>query len=1329
MARVSRRRLVDARWAFALLLVLVPIFAAIPPHALSAQTSTAPPVAGDWPVVPGEIIVKFKAETTAEQKEQSLAEVGAAELSSIDELNAKLATLAPEEVAEALAELGMDPRVEYAEPNYVIQMYQSDEARRSNDPELWLQWGLDNTGQVIEAQSGLPGADIGAAQAWALSTGSPEVVVAVIDSGIDFGHPDLGGSAIDNPRMWKNPGETCYGCMADGLDNDGNGITDDWRGWDFVHESENPLDENGHGTHVAGIIGATGDNGVGIAGVNWQVTIMALKIFGESGLGETDAGARAVLYAAQKGADVINASWGGWAPSQTLRDAITIAGQQGVLFVAAAGNDGFNTDLFGHFPSGMAEPTIISVAATDNQDQLAGFSNYGLRSVDLGAPGVDVYSLWLSNSIESPYRYASGTSMASPHVAGAAALVKARFPDATPLGVKALLLSTAERLPALAGLVASGGRLDVGAAAGCNAQPSLWIEEPLAGFAAEPGQPVEFVALAANCAALDGLVVSADANGEPVTLTADGNGYYRGAWTPQQPGAVTITLTGQVGDNQATAAVSGEVVLNYQFSNAAFEWIDATDGGQQIAFADERDAGALVGLPFPFTFYDRTFEQITVGENGLISFGDSFVSTQDDEEIPEPGLPDGFIAPYWDDLDLRDGGSVWVRTIGEAPNRRLVVAWVEVAHQLASGAGTFELVLEEGSNEFLFQYQNILFGSASYGYGRSATIGVEHFTGTVGRQFAFHEPALYEYEGLIAIRGSLRAPDAPEVETRALEPIPTDQLYTQQLQAVGGSPPYTWSLAAGALPAGLSLDPLTGILAGTPYQAGYASFTVQATDSSEAARTAQQELALDVRPGYRITDTAWEWIDAGDGGEQLPMEDDDEVVIVPLPFPITMWGEAFSEAHVSFNGLLTFGDGQRASSFIDNPIPSRNLPNGVVAVYWDDLVQTETSGVWVRVVDAEPNRRLIIMWRDVGRYPDHGAATFEVILEEATQDIVYQYQDLDFGDLSYDLGASATIGVESPDGALAVQFSHEDTLVAGYIGTTGVRFSTHDPAELVPVIDNLPEGELRAPYHATLAVDGGSAPWNWAVSEGALPPGLMLDPASGALTGLPGVVGTFAFTAEVRDAAGQALTIPYSITILPSFAVSDGPFEWLAPGAGAVRLSYTDDDEGAMVELPFPFSFYGVEYQDLQVSTNGFLVFGDSPAGAFINTALPNPRDPNGVVAVFWDDLTPDTGGGVWVETIGEVGQQRFIVTWLDAPRFRDIGAGTFQIILEEGSNAIVMQYLDVEFGDARYDWGADATVGVEAPSGVVGTTFAFDQPVLAVYQGQRSLRFTPLLE
>jgi hypothetical protein len=393
------------------------------------------------------------------------------------------------------------------------------------------------------------------------------------------------------------------------------------------------------------------------------------------------------------------------------------------------------------------------------------------------------------------------------------------------------------------------------------------------------------------------------------------------------------------------------------------------------------------------------------------------------------------------------------------------------------------------------------------------------------------------------------------------------------------------------------------------------------------------------------------------------------------------------------------------------------------------LVLTETSGVWVRLLGEEPNRRLVIMWRDVGRYPDYGAVTFEVILEEATQDFVFQYQDLDFGNPTYDLGASATIGIESPDGALAAQFSHETTDVAAYIGVSGLRFTTHGPEQMEPVVEALDEGQLGAAYHAVVGVRGGVSPWNWSIADGELPPGLGVDAGSGAITGVPAATGTYAFALAVADAAGQTLALPYAITILPSFSVSDGPFEWLAPGAGATRVALPGDDAALAVALPFAFSYYGVEYNELQIVSNGYLVFGGDPAGAFINTALPNPRIPNGVVAVFWDDLSPDTGGGVWSETLGSEGQRRFVVTWVDTPRYRDIGAGTFQVMLEEGSNAIVMQYLDVEFGDQRYDWGAAASIGVESPAGTVGTTFSVDTPVLVDYQGQRSLRFTPVLE
>jgi subtilisin family serine protease/subtilisin-like proprotein convertase family protein len=315
-------------------------------------------------------------------------------------------------------------------------------------------FGLHNTGQ----SSGMLDADIDAPDAWELTTGSSDIVVAVIDTGIDHTHPDL----TDN--MWNNPGEI----PDNGIDDDGNGFVDDFFGFDFANDDPDPLDGNGHGTHVAGTIGAQGDNAKGVVGVNWDVQLMALKFLGDNGYGTTANAIDAIEYATmmktQFGINIVasNNSWGGGGADSALRRAIEDAGDASILFVAAAGNGGNDgrgddTDAQGHFPSAFDLDNIIAVAATDRSDQRATFSNFGATTVDLAAPGVSILSTLPGNN----FGQLSGTSMATPHVAGAAALVKALRPEASAMEIKSAILSSAERIPAMAGVSVSGGRLNV----------------------------------------------------------------------------------------------------------------------------------------------------------------------------------------------------------------------------------------------------------------------------------------------------------------------------------------------------------------------------------------------------------------------------------------------------------------------------------------------------------------------------------------------------------------------------------------------------------------------------------------------------------------------------------------------------------------------------------------------------------------------------------------------------------------------------------------------------------------------------------------------------
>ncbi|MCT7957885.1 S8 family serine peptidase [Laspinema sp. D3] len=312
-----------------------------------------------------------------------------------------------------------------------------------NDSSFNKLWGLHNTGQT----GGKVDADIDAVEAWQQQTGKKSVVVAVIDSGGDYRHQDL---AANN---WRNTGEIA----GNGIDDDGNGFVDDVYGYDFHNNDGDPMDDNGHGTHVAGTIGAKGNNNLGIVGVNHDVSLMHLKFLNNNGSGSTYNAVRAVEYAIKMGADVINASFGGGGYSSAFYDVIQKAQNAGITFVAAAGNNNNNNDDKPYYPTNYNVGNVISVAATDHQDNLAYFSNYGDKTVDLGAPGVGILSTLPGNK----YASYNGTSMAAPHVAGAAALLLAEDSSLTPTQIKDILMKTVDPLTSLQGKTVTGGRLNL----------------------------------------------------------------------------------------------------------------------------------------------------------------------------------------------------------------------------------------------------------------------------------------------------------------------------------------------------------------------------------------------------------------------------------------------------------------------------------------------------------------------------------------------------------------------------------------------------------------------------------------------------------------------------------------------------------------------------------------------------------------------------------------------------------------------------------------------------------------------------------------------------
>jgi subtilisin family serine protease len=407
--------------------------------ALSISAFAAEPEA-----VPGEYVVKLKSEyrVTKASMQSLSAALGAHVKKAIPEDNIVVVQRPAIEVRSMVVkDLAQNPLVEIAEPNYIYRVSKTPDAAMFGNL-----WGLKNVGQSDGKQNGTPGVDIGAEQAWDITTGSQDIVVAVIDTGINYNHPDL------KHNLWINQAEANG---KPGVDDDGNGYVDDVYGYNFSGDkpTPDPLDGHGHGSHCSGTIGGNSPDGKGIVGVNWNVKIMAVKFLSDQGSGTLDGAIQAIDYATKMHVKLMSNSWGGGGASDTLKAAIQRASDAGILFVAAAGNDSANNDTDPHYPAAYNVPNVLAVAAIDNQGQLASFSNYGKKSVHVAAPGVNIYSSVLGNGYDSW----SGTSMATPHVSGVAALLASHEPNLTAIELKERLMGTVKTLPNLRGKVATAG--------------------------------------------------------------------------------------------------------------------------------------------------------------------------------------------------------------------------------------------------------------------------------------------------------------------------------------------------------------------------------------------------------------------------------------------------------------------------------------------------------------------------------------------------------------------------------------------------------------------------------------------------------------------------------------------------------------------------------------------------------------------------------------------------------------------------------------------------------------------------------------------------------
>ncbi len=735
----------------------------------------------------GELLVRFKKGVGKEKAQSIHQKMGAAVQRSYRVPSGlHLVTIpAGKALEKVLSAYRKNQDVLYAEPNYLYEALVSP-----NDPSFSSLWGLDNTGQ----SGGIPDADINAPEAWDITTGSPDTIIAVIDTGVDYTHEDLAAN------IWVNPGEIA----GNGIDDDGNGYIDDVHGINAILHSGDPRDDHGHGTHVSGTIAAAGNNGIGVVGVNWNAKIIGCKFLDSYGNG-TDAGAIACLdYLYDLKTREINPvnivasnnSWGGSAHSQALLEAIDAHRSARMLFIAAAGNDTNDIDSTPHYPASFSLPHMISVAAIGHADSLAWFSNYGRHSVHVAAPGKYIMSTMPGNS----YAYKSGTSMAAPHVTGLVGLLKAQDPAREWKALKNLVLAGGQDRAAAAGKTITGKRIrafdiDGAGSLSCESQVVYARLQPVqsaisVNLASSLGLAVQHI----NCAAPNGEVTVPVSNGDQVVLRDDGQGFdqeagdgiYSAWWTPSQTGIYTLTFPG---NDIITAGVSenyrAPVETTYQYRS-----IDGTN----LGLGD--DSSVKVISPFPIFFGNHPigYTDFYVSSYGTISF------TESSAWGLNMALPtvryQTLVAPFWDYLFPQGANNVYWEVIGTAPNRELVIEWRNVSHFYArEHPATFQVVFSEVSADVLFNYADVYFGDWTYDAGGLATVGVQ-IAPNFAQQYSYNSPTLRNDLALLFRISSLKAYAGPD---RAVSPGSTVMLDGGSSRDTEGTiVSYQWVQTAGA---------------------------------------------------------------------------------------------------------------------------------------------------------------------------------------------------------------------------------------------------------------------------------------------------------------------------------------------------------------------------------------------------------------------------------------------------------------------------------------------------------------------------------------------------
>ncbi|MFN8195517.1 MAG: S8 family serine peptidase [Nocardioidaceae bacterium] len=1079
-----------------------------------------------------------------------------------------------------------DPAVAFAEPN---QSWSTQDI--PSDPRVAEQWALHNTGQT----GGRAGADIDAPRAWDRTTGSRSVVVVVIDTGIDAEHPDLA------PNVWSNPGEI----PGDHRDNDHNGYVDDVHGWDAVDHDGDPSDTNGHGTHVAGTIGARGDNHIGIAGVSWRVSIAGCRFLDETGSGATDGAVACLDYVKalrRAGVPVVatNNSWAGSGSSELLRRAIRR--QLRVLFVAAAGNDGEDIDRRPGYPASYPLPNVLAVAATDDSDHTAAFSNVGRGTVLVGAPGVDIVSLRAAGTDmygdgahfvpdgdpDARYYGASGTSMATPHVTGVAALVKARHPHLAAWQIRNRILAGAEPVDVLEGSSATGARLDALGAVTCSDRTLLTPVGAPPTFPLPAGRPVTFRVLHVDCGDPAGAVRASTERGDTFLLRDDGvvpdflagDGVYSARFVPTTDtrrvrfgaGGLTRVLPALAVDPYTAQA---QVGLPYQHrlqvveGTAPVTWT-LVDGSLPDGVDLGGRTGVLSGVP---AAAGRTKALVRVRDrSGRATLVEVAVNVVDDplgehvitvdHSAPAEVVPldhavdaDGntvvvgrYTDPVTRDEDVAvtkyapDGSVVWRRL------RRSDTSWW-------ANWGTGVALAPDGSIYVTSEYP-YFHADSDVVLTKLTADGDEVWTTTYSEGWVERANAVtVDASGDVLVVGTLEKGSESSVLTLRFHPdgalawartfhadgdvidlgrgVGTDPEGNVLVaggsgfvfESSGGLDLFSYSVlllkydAAGELVwSSFEHDPVTRRLdvadamvvdaAGNTFLGGTFSSDISKYDADGALAWAAPVTTL-----------------ADAGTQDLALGPDGEVVVAAHVV------DAERRRHV--NALATLDpdgapldfrrvEGDHLDGSMDVSVDGSGLlrltlasAGGTVLTSFGQPLAVRTAHLPPAVRGSDYHHRLRVAGgvRPVSWDVSDGALPSGLTLDPATGEIAGVPLD----------GAPATFTVTAT-AADGVTASRELTLDVAFVAIDEVLGLGAVPVD--------------QPWQLTLTAQGSATPFAWDVSGGDLPPGVLLDPDTGVVSGIPTTPGSFPVTVRVTDAEGHSAEVILTVVVVAPLVVT-----------------------------------------------------------------------------------------------------------------------------------------------------------------------------------------------